>query len=220
MPKKGNNFRFTSKRLSHHIIEIQNKALQSAGKKNEKLAIQKELMSLFQKESAMYGVLQNTSEGHVYTFNHNMRFEYVILLPAVAVPGIVAAIAIPNLLTALQKGKQKATMGDMKSISLAIESYITDNYYAPQGRTMEDLTKKLQPFYIRRLPLKDGWGNNFKYFHGTGTQKKVYFIGSGGRDGIFKGWDQNGYYIVRNIKDFNKDIIVANGVFKYGPKIK
>ncbi|MCK5220504.1 MAG: prepilin-type N-terminal cleavage/methylation domain-containing protein, partial [Candidatus Aminicenantes bacterium] len=58
-------------------------------------------------------------------------FTLIELLIVVAIIGIVAAIAIPNLLTAVQKSKQKATMGDMKAIGTAVESYVTDNYLAP-----------------------------------------------------------------------------------------
>ena len=48
-------------------------------------------------------------------------FTLIELLIVVAIIGIIAAIAIHNLLVAMQKGKQKATMGDMKTIGSAVE---------------------------------------------------------------------------------------------------
>ena len=62
-------------------------------------------------------------------------FTLIELLIVVAIIGIIAAIAIPNLLVALQKGKQKATMGDLKTIGSAIESYVTDWSIAPNDDT-------------------------------------------------------------------------------------
>ena len=87
-------------------------------------------------------------------------FTLIELLIVIAIIGIVAAIAIPNLLTALQKSKLKATMGDMKSIGTAIESYMTDNSMAPGGgdyNLIEDLAIFLDPFYIKVLPDRDAW---------------------------------------------------------------
>jgi general secretion pathway protein G len=125
-----------------------------------------------------------------------------------------------NLSVALQKGKQKATMGDMKTIGIAIESYITDNYFAPEGNSLAEIKDKLEPFYIKTLPLKDGWGNDFLYKHGTGDQKDSYAIASPGKDGVFNGWEQTGYYIVTTMEEFGNDFIFANGMFTYSPKVR
>ena len=58
-------------------------------------------------------------------------FTLIELLIVVAIIGIIAAIAIPNLLNAIDRGKQKRTMADMRSIGTAVESYAVDNNVYP-----------------------------------------------------------------------------------------
>ena len=144
-------------------------------------------------------------------------FTLIELLIVVAIIGIVAAIAIPNLLTALQKGKQKATMGDMKSIGTAVESYMTDLSIAPGS--IPTGAVYLVPFHIKKMPIGDGWGNAWRYARDT-TQLDIYSIGSSGRDGTMGAWSQIGTYIVSSLASFNNDIIFSNGTFVYGPATK
>ncbi len=153
-------------------------------------------------------------------------FTLVELLIVIAIIGIVAAIAIPNLLTALQKGKQKSTMGDMKTISGAIEEYMSDNYMAPGDGAVNLITGLevyIEPFYIRMLPSKDGWGSTFTYQSGAAddNDRDAYSVYSYGRNQAMDVVDPgNSDYIVNTMSGFDNDICISNGTFTYKPKVK
>jgi len=93
-------------------------------------------------------------------------FTLIELLIVVAIIGIIAAIAIPNLLNAIQRGKQKRTMSDIRSIGTAIESYQVVNGYPPR-QTSGDIAgatqNLLEPTYIKMLPTQDAWKAVIRY---------------------------------------------------------
>lgn len=149
-------------------------------------------------------------------------FTLIELLIVVAIIGIIAAIAIPNLLVALQKGKQKATMGDMKSIGNAVESYLTDWSIVPQtgpGTVALIAQTWFTPFYIKILPPTDAWGTSFRYDPTGETAVDEYGVTSYGRDKIATA-PPVPLYDVTNISDFNYDITFSNGFFIVGPRVK
>lgn len=148
-------------------------------------------------------------------------FTLIELLIVVAIIGIVAAIAIPNLLTALQKGKQKATMGDMKTIGNGVGAYLTAMSMVPNAADMGGLYY-LEPHFTKRVPRTDGWSYTWHYERGgtDANQPDTYSVASGGKGGQFQGYDQSGTYISISMQDFEKDIIFSEGVFIYGPKVK
>ena len=76
-----------------------------------------------------------------------------------AIIGILAAIAIPNLLTAMQRSRQKGTMADMRTLATALEAYGTDHEGEeyPPGEYAAALAPHLQPKYLKALPGVDGW---------------------------------------------------------------
>lgn len=153
-------------------------------------------------------------------------FTLIELLIVIAIIGIVAAIAIPNLLVAMQKGRQKSTMGDMRSIGSAIESYITDNYMAPGGGVDQEISmlrQYLVPFHIKALPDRDGWGEPYHYSSGVinTTAADDYSIVSYGKRSISDTINlSNNPYPVKTLFDFENDICFSNGNFTYGPKVK
>ena len=94
-------------------------------------------------------------------------FTLIELLIVIAIIGILAAIAIPNLLNAVQRGKQKRTMVDMRALATAVEAYHVDNSIFPTapaipgslhgaGTTLDTLTSftSLTPTYIANRPCR------------------------------------------------------------------
>jgi general secretion pathway protein G len=103
-------------------------------------------------------------------------FTLIELLIVVAIIGIIAAIAIPNLLNAIDRGKQKRTMADLRSIGTAVESYAVDNNVYPVAATAATLTNSVQPIYIKVMPNADGWSNTFQV-DSTTTAYTLYSFG-------------------------------------------
>jgi type II secretion system protein G len=145
-------------------------------------------------------------------------FTLIELLIVIAIIGILAAIAIPNLLNALQRGKQKRTMADIRNLATAIESYNVDNNLYPDAlacptglptavKVATTSFTLLKPTYIALPPTTDGWGAFLGY--GTDGVKQQYIIQSGGRDKS----DVGTAPVCGTTTDFNSDIVYSNGVF-------
>ena len=104
-------------------------------------------------------------------------FTLIELLIVVAIIGIIAAIAIPNLLNAIDRGKQKRTMADMRSLGTAVESYAVDNNVYPVVSTAATLKTVVEAgAYIKNMPSVDGWNNTFQVAAVT-TQYTIYSFG-------------------------------------------
>jgi type II secretion system protein G len=145
-------------------------------------------------------------------------FTLIELLIVVAIIGIVAAIAIPNLLVAMEKGKQKATMGDMKSVGTALEVYTTDNSMVPNATLVAlNTATYFIPFYIKVLPQTDSWGTIWQYARGASPSDQ-YSVTSWGRDKAAATLDA--MYQVTKLGDFNNNITFSNGQFTLGPIVK
>ncbi len=152
-------------------------------------------------------------------------FTLIELLIVVAIIGIIVAIAIPNLLNAIQRAKQKRTMGDMRSAGTAAEAYAVDfnhypaaaGYSLPTGlgyptATFGDPTApssfsgQVSPTYIRVVPMADGWQSFFLYNKDANAQH--YIIVSTGKDGT-----ATTPTVYGETTDFNADIVFVDGQF-------
>jgi general secretion pathway protein G len=140
-------------------------------------------------------------------------FTLIELLIVVAIIGIIAAIAIPNLLNAINRGRQKRTMADIRSIGTALEAYSVDFNFYPKGLSSGDVTvldPYLTPTFIKRLPVNDGWNQAMQLLIGTeGTSYTVYSFAKDGAGGAWANMPST---------NFDDDIVFSNGQFYQWPE--
>jgi len=130
----------------------------------------------------------------------------------VAIIGIIAAIAIPNLLNAIHRGRQKRTMSDMRTVATGVGAYAVDNNFYPTGAASYDaLTTYLQPSYVKLVPKRDGW--NTQMYFSTDTGGMFYTLQSYG-----KNKNDDGLTVDRKTTAFNCDIGHMDGVFMQWPE--
>ena len=138
-------------------------------------------------------------------------FTLIELLIVVAIIGIIAAIAIPNLLNAIDRGKQKRTMADIRSLGTAVESYAVDNNFYPKVSTYAAVTPFVQPIYIKTAPTSDGWNKIWEYT-GDPTNGVTYTLFSRAKDGVASAVTGG------TTADFNCDILFSDGQFFQWPQ--
>ena len=153
-------------------------------------------------------------------------FTLVELLIVIAIIAILVAIAIPNLLSAIQRAKQRRTMSDMRTIATAWEARAVDmNRYNAAGGVegasspimTSNLVAGLVPTYIRVVPIKDGWSKDFVFFSdspwGASMPGIKYVIMSGGHDEVISPQVYTGAFT-----NYDCDIIYSQGTFLSFPE--
>jgi general secretion pathway protein G len=112
------------------------------------------------------------------TNRNSSGFTLIELLIVVAIIGIIAAVAVPNVLSALDKSRQTGTMADIRELSKALNRYMIDNNTYPTTSSVSDMSAMLNP-YLPGAKQVDGWRNPLVVI----SQAGAYTICSNGKDG-------------------------------------
>lgn len=151
-------------------------------------------------------------------------FTLIELLIVVAIIGLIASIAIPNLLLATQRAKQRRAMAEIHGYSVACSSYSVDTNKFPIGTTTWQDTDvvipvaELAPYYIKALPNPDPWGTKFQYAStSTGTDFAVESLGF---DRANDGWNFEDLLNATPVTTqcLENDIVWVNQTFQVEPQ--
>ena len=142
-------------------------------------------------------------------------FTLIELLIVIAIIGIIAAIAIPSLLNALDRARQATTVANVVQMGQGCDRYIQDHpkIGAPQAGDVLELQDIFEETEINLNPsmARDGWGYDLNYAFdasGLGRLFTVQSYGADGAEGPEVEPDTNGEYIV---KAFDEDIVYSSG---------
>ena len=142
----------------------------------------------------------------------------VLLFGAVAVVVIVTLAGI-DMHQHVQYRRQYRTMGDMRTLATAMESYSIDaRVYpiTPKDRLVEAewLAKLLEPTYVKAMPRVDAWGRAL-LVESAATE---YTIISRGSDGSADGPNVPRPSANGGTSDIRSDLIFSTGSFVQFPE--
>ena len=132
-------------------------------------------------------------------------FTLVEMIVVVAVLGILVAIVVPALLSAVNRSRQRRTMADMTNLATANGMAQVDS-----GRFVPVLAN-LSPNYMLNTPANDAWGNPWNY--APGGNQLTYILTSFGRDGAAGPAPPNPWFN----DPFEPDLVMNTGQFTQNP---
>ena len=140
VPDQGNRFAYVSKKFGQTIQDIQQ---QIADRQSDRNPMQGKIMrklAALNPPADGYSVAANTTEGWMVTANGSQDTAKLVLMPAIAVPAVLAGIAVPNFVRARAKAQETACLNNRRMIQSAKRTWAQNNGKSDQDTpTWEDL---------------------------------------------------------------------------------
>jgi type II secretory pathway pseudopilin PulG len=136
-------------------------------------------------------------------------------LGLLVIGGILAAIAIPNFLSARDRAALHQTMASMQTVAAALDSYYRQNGGYPSAGSLAELQAALQP-HAASLPREDGWDHEFRYLCWPAAPRgcEHYTLASAGKDGRFEQEDLSAYQGEQTpFGAYERDLVMLDGSF-------
>jgi general secretion pathway protein G len=133
-------------------------------------------------------------------------FTLIEVLIVATIIGLIVAIAIPNLINALQRSRQSRTISDIRTISQGLAMYDRDHTEYPRAASLEPLTNISEGLvmYVGQPPVNDGWGQSFLYR----SDGRAYTVASVAANGLI-----DPPWTLGTTTRFDDDIVIIDGNF-------
>lgn len=92
-------------------------------------------------------------------------FTLIELMIVITIIGILAAILVPNLITARAQGQLSACEQNVRNIGIAVQMYQADN--SGSAPPEADWSTYIKPNYIKEIPLCPVSGLEYQYGNGS-----------------------------------------------------
>ena len=144
-------------------------------------------------------------------------FSLIELMIVLVIIGVLAAIAIPNMLDAKVRAQQRATVAELRNWGNALGAYMAETGVVPPGGGAPVLAStvhaELVPYAVSALHDRDAWNNDLFYFALVGNSGTTYTVASGGRHGVL----DNTCVTPASWFIYNDDIAITDGLFICSP---
>jgi general secretion pathway protein G len=147
LPDRGNQFAYVSRRFAQTLVQIQQQVVASNTKADPNAS--QWLQSFCRNRPTFaYSVGINTPEGCLTIGNGSQSYADTVLLPAVAVPAMLAAIAVPNFVKARATSQRNACINNLRQLDAAKQEWALEKgKQSTDTPTMDDLKP-----YLRKIP--------------------------------------------------------------------
>lgn len=140
LPEQGNQFSYMSATFGQTIMKIQKQTITGANGKDNSAAQAAWFESFFRADRASfsYAVGMNTPEGTLTIGNGNQSAAALMLLPAAIVPGVLAAVAIPNFVKARSTAQMNGCINNLRQIDAAKQQWALEKNKKSEDVPTED----------------------------------------------------------------------------------